>query len=541
MIMRRLSIFIFIVSTVLPLAGQGSDGSITGQVSFLSSKNIYVKFTSTKGITTGDTLFISSDGKLIPALQVSNLSSTSCVCTSLTTRNISIGDAVVARKSALSDSTNRNDEQQPVAASPVITDTVSFKKEPPAESRNQQIRGSISAYSYSDFSNTDADASQRFRYTLSLNARNISGSRFSLDSYISFRHKVGEWKDVSNNVFNALKIYSLALTYSADKSSVISFGRKINNNIASMGAMDGLQAQKSFGRFNFGALAGFRPDYENYGFNSKLFQYGGYAAFSSGNKGPVNETSVAFMQQLNGSKTDRRFLYFQHSNTLIKNFYFLGTLEVDMYKLAIDSSGNETKSSKLSATGLYLSGRYRLSKKLSISGSYDARRNVMYYESFKSYIDRILDNELRQGFRLYANMSITRDLSFGLQGGYRFLKSDPRPTRNAYGYLTYNKIPGINATVTLSGTYIESGYLNGIIGGLNLSREFFGGKLQTGMGYRYIHNEIPENLTNIVQQMGEANMSWFFGGKVSLSVNYESTFENSLRYNMLYVQLRKRF
>jgi hypothetical protein len=539
--MRQLLILFILVISAIRLAGQGSDGPISGQISFLSSKNIYVKFTSTKGISSGDTLFISADGKLMPALIVNNLSSTSCVCTALTTRSLSVGDAVVVRKTPLPESVGRKEEQQPIAAAPVIADTVSFRKEPASETPKQQIRGSLSAYSYSDFSNTGADASQRFRYTLSLNARNISDSKFSLDSYLSFRHKLGEWNDVSSNVFNALKIYSLALSYSPDKSSVISIGRKINNNIASMGAMDGLQAQKSFGKFTLGALAGFRPDYENYGFNAKLFQYGGYAAFSAGNKGPVNETSVAFMQQMNGSKTDRRFMYFQHSNTLIKNFYFLGTLEVDMYQLAIDSSGNETKSSKLSATGLYLSGRYRLSKKLSISGSYDARKNVMYYESYKSYIDRLIDNEMRQGFRVYANMSLTRDLSFGLQGGYRFMKSDPRPSKNAYGYFTYNQIPGINVTATLSGTYIESGYLNGIIGGINLTREFFEGKLQTGLGYRYIHNEIPENLTTIVQQMGEANLTWLFYKKMSLSINYEGTMESAVRYNMLYVQVRKRF
>lgn len=121
------------------------------------------------------------------------------------------------------------------------------------------------------------------------------------------------------------------------------------------------------------------------------------------------------------------------------------------------------------------------------------------------------------------------------------MKSDPRPSKNAYGYFTYNQIPGINVTATLSGTYIESGYLNGIIGGINLTREFFEGKLQTGLGYRYIHNEIPENLTTIVQQMGEANLTWLFYKKMSLSINYEGTMESAVRYNMLYVQVRKRF
>jgi len=60
--------------------------------------------------------------------------------------------------------------------------------------QKQKIRGSISVNSYSDLSNTDAANLQRFRYTFSLDARNIADSKFSVESYISFRHKSGDWE-----------------------------------------------------------------------------------------------------------------------------------------------------------------------------------------------------------------------------------------------------------------------------------------------------------------------------------------------------------
>ena len=179
------------------------------------------------------------------------------------------------------------------------------------------------------------------------------------------------------------------------------------------------------------------------------------------------------MQQMNNSKTDRRFLYFQHSNSIIKNLYFFSTLEVDLYQLKTDSLNNEQPQNTFNLTGLYLSLSYRPWKALSVSGSYDARKNVMYYETYKTFVDRILENELRQGFRVQASYRITGDLTFGLQSGYRYLKSDPHPSRNLYSYVTYSRIPAVNISATLSATYIESGYMNGKIFGLNLYRDFF--------------------------------------------------------------------
>jgi hypothetical protein len=391
-------------------------------------------------------------------------------------------------------------------------------------------------------SNTPASNSQRFRYTLSLNAGNIGNSKFSFESYASFRHKLGEWNEVQDNIFNALKIFDLALIYDPNKSTRISLGRKINPRLSNIGAADGLQIEKSFGKFAIGALGGTRPDYMDYGFNSKLLQFGGYAGFNTRNANSFSESSVAFMQQMNGSNVDRRFLYFQHSNSLVKNLYFIGTFEVDLYQLKVDTTNNtETATTGFDPTGLYLSLRYRFSDKLSISGSYDARKNVIYYETYKTFTDRLLETEMRQGFRLQGSYRFTRDLTFGLQTGYRFLKSDPRPAKNVYGYLSYSNIPGINSTLTLSGTYTESSYMNGQIYGANLSHDFFRNKLQTSIGYHYTDYTMPENDLKEVQHIGEINLYWMLPGKIAFGINYEGTFEQQYKYHRIYLQLRKRF
>ncbi len=187
------------------------------------------------------------------------------------------------------------------------------------------FRGSISVNSYSDFSNTEVPDSQRFRYTLSLNAPNIGGSRFSFESYISFRHKSGEWQEVKNDIFSALKIYNLALRYDLNKSTRFSFGRRINPRISSIGAMDGIQFEKSVKNFKIGILAGSRPDYQNYGFNPTISVWR-LSCIQYRECGKFTESSVAYVEQTNNFKTDRRFLYFQHSNNLIKNLDFSALL-----------------------------------------------------------------------------------------------------------------------------------------------------------------------------------------------------------------------
>ncbi len=374
-----------------------------------------------------------------------------------------------------------------------------------------------------------------------MNALNIANSKFSIESYISFRHKQGDWETVKSDLFNALKIYNLALVYDPDKTTRISIGRRINPKLANIGASDGLQFEKSFKGFSFGALAGYRPDYTDYGFNSKLLQFGGYMALSSKKQDAFSESSVAFMQQMNGSNIDRRFLYFQHSNSFIRNLYFIGTFEVDLYQLKFDSLGNETRRNNFDPTGLYLSLRYRFSNRLSISASYDARKNVVYYETYKTFIDRILETEMRQGFRFYANYRITNNLTFGVQGGYRYLKADPHPSKNIYGYLTYSQIPGVNVSVTLTGTWLESSYMNGPIYGATVSRDLFNGKLTTSIGYQYVDYRLPESSQDIRQNIGEINLYWQFARKMSFGINYEGTFEQQNKYSMLYLQIRKRF
>jgi hypothetical protein len=535
--MRFKGFIFFLVVFSIELNSQSLTGNLSGRVSFVSSQNVYVRFKSTEGILAGDTLYLLSNSKLIPVLVVSNLSSSSCICTSLSKKNLSIGQEISASKrisatKSESKSTEKGVEEIPVPL--LAADTA--KRKSYSSALKQKINGSISVFAYSDFSNTGAKNSTQLRYNYALDARNIGNSKFSVENYISFRHKIGDWSVVKSNVFNALKIYTFAIKFDPGRTTRLILGRTINYRISSMGAMDGLQVEQKLGKVTVGAVLGTRPDYTDYGFNSNLLQYGGYLAFDTKSAGSFSGSSIAVMEQMNNMKTDRRFLYFQHSNSILKNIYFFSTFEVDLYKVTKSVPQNT-----FDMTSLYLSLRYNITKNFSVTGSYDQRKNVLFYETYKTLIDSVLESDRRQSFRLQANYRITNNLTFGIESGYRFLKSDPHPSRNIYGYLTYYNIPGINISVTLSGTYLESAFMNGQIYAGNISKDLFQGKFQTSIGYRYIDYSLPENKLRILQNIGEISIFWLFSKKMSFSANYEGTFEKRDKYNRVYLQLRKRF
>ncbi len=535
--MKKVSLILWGLSLFAGLSGQSATETVVGKVSFVSSQNIYVRFKSSEGISVGDTLYIPAGDTLAPALIVNSLSSVSCLCSSISDHPVPVDHIIVAR---IKPDKPETDQPPPAgAAVPSVQtgiETDSVNTERRAADKKQMVWGSISLNSYSDFSDTEVDDIQRFRYTLSLKAREIGGSRFSFETYASFRHKAGEWQEVQDDLLSALKIYNLSIRYDLNESTTFSLGRRMNPRIANLGATDGIQFEKSIKNFAFGLLAGSRPDYQNYGFDPTLFQYGAYIACRTNNSGQFTESSVAYVEQTNDFKTDRRFIYLQHSNNLIRNLNFFSTVELDLFSLV-----NDVPETTFDLSGLYLSLSYRMSSRFSVSGSYDARKNVIYYETYKTFTDRIMEEGMRQGYRLSGNWRISGKMVLGIRAGYRFLKSDPSPSRSLSGYYTWSNIGGLNLSATASGNYIETSYINASIAGLNLLKDFSGGKFQSGIGYRLVNNRIIENGNDLLQHVGEVSIWWQVMEKLSFSANYEGTFEEGNNFQRIYIQLRKGF
>lgn len=534
--MKNTSMVLLFLLLGFNLIGQTPTKDNDGTISYITSQNIYVKFQSTSQILIGDTLYFNQNGILSPALIVTNLSSISCVCSPLSNIELKVNDKLTTKikKAEIEVEPNDKGEEQAIIV-PVKQETNPVSKEPFKPKQN--IRGRLSLASYSNFSNTEGGNSQRMRYVLSLNADHISNSKISAETYIAFSHKDDNWSEIQNDIFEGLKIYNLAVKYQVNESLDLYFGRKINSNISNIGAIDGLQAEKRFKHFFTGAFVGSRPDYTDYGFNLDLFQAGAYAGHVYTNKSKREmKSTFAIVEQKNNWKTDRRFAYFQHYNSLAKNLYFFGTAELELFQ-----NINGVQQSSLNLTNLYLMLRYRMFRNLSLTVSYSARQNLIYYETYKDFVERLIDEATLQGYKFQINYRPFKYMSLGVKAGFRSRKDDPVPTKNLNAYMSYSRVPWIKASATLSATLLETAYVSGGVYSLHLNRDIIPRKVFAGFGYRYVDyiNQLTKLPFN--QHVGDINITWKIWKKISLSVAYEGVFEGADNYNRVYVRLNTRF
>jgi hypothetical protein len=550
--MKKLLLILFMLCLGKSLTGQTQPATQEGSVSYVTTQNIYVKFASTQGISSGDTLYSIQNGKTVPTLVVKELSSTSCVCIPITATKFNVADRVVSKSTNAPSSLLEEGTPTPAVVPAVVPpnqvkDTLTSEK-PIVKKSSQSIHGRLSISSYTNFSNTPAENRERLQYTMAVNARNLGNSGASVETYMIFLQKLDSAgrNEIQQNIFNGLKIYSLAVNYDFGKSYSLLLGRKINPKLSNMGAVDGLQFEMRFKPITVGIIAGSRPDYEDYGFNFNLLQFGGYLYNEIATKnGPVQST-LAVVQQNNSGKTDRRFLYLQHSNSIVKNLNFFGTAELDLYnmELVTDSLNPQDTLKKNNGprlTNLYLSLRYRVTKQLSLSLSYSNRQNIVYYETNKSYLDKLLEFETTQGYLFQVNYRPIKRLFIGATVGYRYQQKDPKPSSNVNAYITYSDIPGIHLSATGTVLILQTSYLTGQVYGLTLSRDFAKGKLYSSLGYKYVNYKFSYSDVKLPQNVGEVNLTWRIYKRIALSAYYEGTFENVNQFNRIYAQLNYGF
>jgi len=535
----KLFLRLFFLSLIsLNLNAQTATENVEGTVSFLSSQNVYVKYSSTKGIAIGDTLYTNNNNVLVPSLIVTNLSSTSVLGSPINNSQFKVNDKITAKRRM---EINKPEKSNAVKKDTIViaTDSAKVSETKKIEKSNtgkQLISGRISVSNFSGLSNTSEDNSYVMNYALSFNISHIANSKFSFESSILYRQENGEWKNVKKNIFNALKIYNLAVKYDISKSLYLCLGRKINPAISNIGAIDGLQAEKSFNNFRVGAFVGSRPDYVDYSIDLNFFQYGAYVGYNYQTAKRNMQNSLAYVEQTNKFKTDRRFIYFQHNSSLVKNVNIFYTLELDLYKVL-----NEQKQNTLSLTNTFLSLRYQPFKKLTLTGSYDARKNVIYYETYKDYLSTLIAAETRQGFGVQINYKISKSLYAGIKGGYRFQKRDIRDTRNAYAFFTWSNIFKSQISATVSSTFLETSYLNGMIYNIRVSRGFNSEKINIGLGYSYSDYKVANDAFPLKQHIAELTFSAELIKKISFALSAEAFLEKPNTFYRIYLQVRKRF
>lgn len=469
---------IFLMSVPL-LIGQTNHRDLEGTVTFITSENIYVRFDDASKIPVGDTLLLNENGILRPCLIVTNKSSISCVTVAINNCSVSKDMKVIFKDTSTDpipiDTTTTTPKVDIDTLPPAPRDTAKTQN---TKGPEQKTYGQLSVASYSNISPGDNSSVHRIVERGRLDIDHIAGSRFSFESYVNLNQTISTPQEHINQ--NSLRVYNLAVSYEIDNNLKVSLGRKINRNFASLGAIDGLQVEKTFDGLSIGGLVGSKPSFESFGYSPNLFLYGGFLGFNHRGNASSTRNTIGFIEQKNNSKTDRRYAYLQHYSSFQNKVSLFASAELDLFSGNVDTLAVQPR-----LTNLYLSLRYRLNRDWSLFASFDSRKQVIFFETYEATVEQILKDDLpNQGMRIRLNYySNNNGLSGSLSYNIRI-----RDQRLAFttinGNISYRGLPYLNGTATIYFAMNQSDYLNNNSISLSYKNKLFTDQLEGYLYYR---------------------------------------------------------
>jgi hypothetical protein len=506
--------------------GQTKSDPVQGKVTYVTPSNVYVRFSTTERISIGDTLQLLGEGGKQNCLVVTNMSSSSCVCTILSGCEVKKDDAIVfVPKPTIK-------ELEEMEQKPVVLE----EKESKPESRWKNVHGKFTLAGLSNASNI-RDDSYRMNYGFSVNAKHINQSKFSVESYVNYAQYFNQVAENPTQKRDFLNVYNLSVRYDLDSLSSITVGRKINNKISSVGAIDGLQGEKYLGHFYVGALVGFRPDIYTFSINTNNFQFGGYAGFFTHKNKTHTQTTVGYFSQFVSGNSDRKFLFVQHQSNLGRKIRLFGSADLDVYTNSISTG---LQSPRL--TNLYLSANYLINKMFSLQVSYNSRKQVLYAETYPMVIEQIqaLD-DARQGIRARLNVRLNSHFNFGVSYSNRFQKSALNTSDNYQGYFNWNSLPKIGGRLALNGNINVSNFMQTNSASIRYSRGLLKQKLQADVYYRYINYEYLSYVLTRNQHYWGTNLAYRFTKLLTASILGEISTRPEEKNYRVYVKIIQRF
>ena len=313
-------------------------------------------------------------------------------------------------------------------------------------------------------------------------------------------------------------------------------GGRSTPRFSSVGAIDGVQYEHKFGNIQVGGILGSRPNFTNYGINLNLLQYGAYVSHIASKPGVYSQTTFGFIQQTNSGNTDRRFIYFQHSGEIVENLNLFSSFEVDLYE-----NINNVINTSPRLTNMYLSLRYRFNKDFRVSVAYDNRRQIILYESFKTFIDQLIDDETRQGFRLGFVYRPHKNYTLSVNANTRFQQSKINASRNLNARLGIRKVPWLNARASLGANFLKTGYITSQVYDARLSKELVPNAFTAEIYYRWVNYAYTTSPSFIKQHIGGTSLVMTISKGLSFNIFYEGVFENRLPFHRVNARLIKRF
>lgn len=532
-------LLLFIIIFCCSIISIAQTSRLEGKVGYISSQLVYVGFDNTDGISEGDSLYLMDKGNSVPVLKVKYISSKSAACERLKEIDFKADMVIIAKIKSVTpeivETTSNNFVITNEEVKPEVQEIIQLGSSDPEV--KTELSGRYSLQSYSNFNNFNTSGDyQRWRHSFKLGLKNLGTEGLSFSTYSIFAYKADEWNKVSSSLGSALKVYDLNLNYKFSTSTQFWLGRYLNRKISNISIVDGLHFENSFSFLTVGLVLGSRPNFSDFGLNTKLFEYGVYLNRADTVGSGVMENTLSVFEQTNNFITDRRFIYLQHSNNIINRVNLFASTEVDLYKKEKGVSENA-----FSLTSLYLSAAYSPVREFSFNVSYDARKNVYDYETFKSLSDSILENETRQGFRVRTTIRPVSNLILGIHYGFRENKSDLKGSTNYGGNVSYTALPLINASAGFNFNRLSSNYLDGYVYAFNIVKYLSDYKSDISFGFRQTDYTFVNSAPDLNEKALLIDFSTSVFSPFSFSISYEGVFESTRTYGRILLDITTRF
>jgi hypothetical protein len=416
-----------------------------GTVTFTSSQMMYVKFRKTENIQINDTIYGLINNQPLGLIRYK--SSNSIAANILNSTNIN--DSVYVFINPI-----LNSKSNPTFDTSSSENYYNLKKiENKKIFSEKNYRGMVSIQSYGYLNNYNKFSRQRLRTNFS--TANFLSEKLSLDinAYYNF---VNASSRANNDFKNNIKIFQLSFQYKINEEFDLTFGRAINSTIGNIEAVDGFQLQKKNENNTYGLFIGSRPNTINYWFDTRLFQFGLFYKRNDLVGDEILQTTVGVFEQTNKLKSDRRFIYLQHFNSLIPYTTTFLSAEIDFFKVGF----NEVKR-EINLSSFYTSINFKPTRNLFFNVGIDSRKNVYYISEYKNSIDSLLFNNFRNGLKLSTSYSPMNEIRLTVFYNQSQRKADRKQSKNLGGLIYFNSIPVIDCGVNIGYNNYSSSFIIG--------------------------------------------------------------------------------
>jgi hypothetical protein len=173
--------------------------------------------------------------------------------------------------------------------------------------------------------------------------------------------------------------------------------------------------------------------------------------------------------------------------------------------------------------------------------SYDSRKRILYYETFQTEIERLLDEDIaRQGIRARLSFRPIKYVNAGISYGKRFQNNEQNQSDNMQAYVTFSRLPQVGGRLNLSYNRNSSSYLESNIGSIRHSRSLLrNNRLNADFYYRYVYYQYTNLADPLQQNYFGTGITYNLTRNLLLSISGElTTFndENNYRINTRIVQ-----